>query len=184
MKSSTNRHLCIFAANQFLAMEIKGIISISGKPGLHKVISQTKNGLIAESLIDNKRFPVYSNQQISALEDISIYTYEDDVLLSEVFGKLYEIEGGKASINHKSSAAELSAKVEEALPNYDKERVYASDIKKIVQWYNLLIKNDLLQPTKQVEEVKEEKKAARPKAEKTTAKKPATKKKQTKEEEK
>ncbi len=159
-------------------MEIKGIISISGKPGLHKVISQTKNGLIAESLIDNKRFPVYSNQQISALEDISIYTYEDDVLLSEVFGKLYEIEGGKASINHKSSAAELSAKVEEALPNYDKERVYASDIKKIVQWYNLLIKNDLLHPAKQ-DEVKEEKKAAKPKAEKTTAKKPTSKKKPT-----
>lgn len=162
-------------------MDIKGIISISGKPGLHKVISQTKNGLIAESLIDNKRFPVYSNQQISALEDISIYTYEDDILLSEVFGKLYEIEGGKESINHKSSAAELSAKVEEALPNYDKERVYSSDVKKIVQWYNLLIKNDLLKPAVKEEASKEEKKAEKTKKAatddtKTAAKKPATKK--------
>tara|TARA_R110002049_G_scaffold177901_2_gene345121 strand:+ start:874 stop:1401 length:528 start_codon:yes stop_codon:yes gene_type:complete len=156
-------------------MDIKGIISISGKPGLHKVISQTKNGLIAESLIDNKRFPVYSNQQISALEDISIYTYEDDILLSEVFGKLYEIEGGKESINHKSSAAELSAKVEEALPNYDKERVYASDVKKIVQWYNLLIKNNLLKPEVKEEE-KKEKKAPKAKTEDTPKKKPATKK--------
>ncbi len=165
-------------------MDIKGIISISGKPGLHKVISQTKNGLIAESLIDNKRFPVYSNQQISALEDISIYTYEDDTLLSEVFGKLYEIEGGKESINHKSSAAELSAKVEEALPNYDKERVYSSDIKKIIQWYNLLVKNNLLKPEAKEEpkkkakkEVTEEPSSEAINADKKPAKKKATSKK-------
>jgi hypothetical protein len=167
-------------------MDIKGIISISGKPGLHKVISQTKNGLIAESLLDNKRFPVYSNQQISALEDISIYTYEDDILLSEVFGKLYEIEGGKESINHKSSAAELSAKVEEALPNYDKERVYSSDIKKIIQWYNLLVKNNLLKPESKEEPKKEVKKEVTKetssesgKTEKKSAKKKAAPKKKT-----
>lgn len=160
-----------------LRMDIKGIISIAGKPGLHKVISQTKNGLIAESLIDNKRFPVYSNQQISALEDISIYTYEDDVLLSEVFSKLFEIEKGKESINHKSSAAELSTKVEEALPNYDKERVYASDVKKIIQWYNLLIKNDLLKPESKEEAPKETKlKKASSEEKKKTEKKPAAKK--------
>lgn len=162
-------------------MDIKGIISIAGKPGLHKVISQTKNGLIAESLIDNKRFPVYSNQQISALEDISIYTYEDDVLLSEVFLKIYEMEDGKETINHKSSANDLSAHLEKALPNFDKERVYASDIKKIMQWYNLLHKNNLLKvevneetPSSEDEDKEVEKPAAKKKA--TTKKATATKK--------
>jgi len=149
-------------------MDIKGIISIAGKPGLHKVVSQTKNGLIAESLVDNKRFPVYSNQQISALEDISIYTYEEDILLSEVFEKIYALEDGKETINHKASASELSAHLEKALPNFDKERVYASDVKKIMQWYNLLHKNDLLKV-----EVKEE----APKKEEKAAKKPASEKK-------
>lgn len=156
-------------------MDIKGIISIAGKPGLHKVISQTKNGLIAESLIDNKRFPVYSNQQISALEDISIYTYEEDVLLSEVFQKIYEMEDGKETINHKSSANDLSAHLEKALPHFDKERVYASDIKKIMQWYNLLHKNDLLKV-----EVKEETPvSANKEVEKPAAKKKASTKKAT-----
>lgn len=125
-------------------MNIKGIISISGKPGLHKVVSQTKNGLIAESLIDSKRFPVYSTQQISALEDISIYTTDEDILLSEVFESLKKVENGKPTLSHKSSANELAAKLEEALPNYDKERVYASDIKKLIQWYNILAEQGLL----------------------------------------
>lgn len=155
-------------------MDIKGIISIAGKPGLHKVISQTKNGLIAESLIDNKRFPVYSNQQISALEDISIYTYEEDILLSEVFEKIYALEEGKETINHKSSASELSAHLEKALPNFDKERVYASDVKKIMQWYNLLHKNDLLKvEIKEETPAKETKPAAAKKA--STKKAPAKK---------
>ncbi len=155
-------------------MNIKGIISISGKPGLHKVVSQTKNGLIAESLIDNKRFPVYSTQQISALEDISIYTNDEDILLSEVFESLKKIENGKATISHKASATELSAKLEEALPNYDKERVYASDIKKLIQWYNVLVETGLLDAAAEDEEAKEDTKASKDKKAKASKDKKAT----------
>lgn len=152
-------------------MDIKGIISISGKPGLHKVVSQTKNGLIAESLVDQKRFPVYSNQQISALEDISLYTYEEDVLLSVVFENLFKIEDKKATISHKSSSKELTAKFAEALPNYDQERVYISDIKKVIQWYNLLVDKGLIT----LEEKKEEKKEEKAKPKKATSAKKETK---------
>lgn len=163
-------------------MKLSGIISIAGKPGLSKIISQSKNGIIVESLIDSKRFPVQGNQRVSSLDDISIYTYEEDVLLGEVFEKIYTKESGKEAISHKSDTKEIKAYIKEVLPNYDEERVYNSDLKKIVQWYNLLLSKDLLIIEK--EEAKDEPKAKKASAKsgkdlnpkKTTAKKTPIKK--------
>lgn len=119
-------------------MNLKGIISISGKAGLYKVVAQGKNNVIVESLEDKKRMPAYSSDRISALEDISIYTYDEDVLLKDILKKIYEKETGLNCISHKEDKAKLENYLNEILPNYDKERVYISDVKKIFQWYNLL----------------------------------------------
>ncbi|MGB0933310.1 MAG: DUF5606 domain-containing protein [Lishizhenia sp.] len=125
-------------------MNLSGIISISGRPGLYSVVAQGKNNVIVQSLSDDKRFPAYASDRISALEDISIYTYEGDVPLKEVYTKIFEKEGGKETISHKESANKLTAYLEEILPDYDRERVYPSDVKKLFQWYNLLHKHGVL----------------------------------------
>ena len=126
-------------------MDLSGILSIAGYPGLFKMVSQMKTGLVVESLIDGKRMPAYSTQKILALEDISIYTDEDDVPLADVFGKLAEKSGGKPSLDHKkASIQELSDHLASVLPNYDRDRVYNSDLKKLFQWFNLLAASGLL----------------------------------------
>lgn len=135
-------------------MDLSGIISISGMPGLYKVVAQTKSGLIVESLIDKKRLPAYSSYKISALEDISIFTTGDDTPLSDVFQKIHDKEKGGAAIDHKANDADLKKYFSGALPEYDEERVYVSDIRKVISWYNLLHKSDMLKPKK--EEGKEE----------------------------
>ena len=120
-------------------MEFNKIIAVTGKPGLFEVVTQTKTGVIVASLQDKKRFPITSTQNISMLENIAIYTYEEEVLLLKVFKKIYEKEAGKESISHKESANNLEAYFSEILPEYDEERVYTSNIKKIIQWYNILV---------------------------------------------
>jgi hypothetical protein len=120
-------------------MEFNKIIAVTGKPGLFEVVSQTKTGVIVESLADKKRFPITSTQNISMLENIAIYTYEEEVLLLKVFKKMYEKAEGKETISHKESGKKLEAYFSEVLPDYDEERVYTSNIKKVVQWYNLLV---------------------------------------------
>ncbi len=120
-------------------MKIEGIINVSGKPGLHKIISQNKNTIIIESLTDKKRMPIYSHTKANSLEEISIYTNNDTISLIKVFEKIYKKEKGKKCINHKSSKSDLEKNFREILKEYDEERVYASDIKKIFQWYNILI---------------------------------------------
>jgi hypothetical protein len=137
-------------------MDLTGIIAISGKPGLYKVLAQGKNNIIVESLEDKKRVPAYASDRISALDDISIYTYDDDKPLREIFTSIFEKEKGKETISHKEDQNKLKAYLIEVLPNFDQERVYGSDIKKIFQWYNLLLKAGALIP-----EVKEDKKAAK-----------------------
>jgi len=157
-------------------MELSGIISISGKPGLSKIVSQTRTGLIVESLQDGKRSAVHGAERVSSLEDISIYTYEEDLLLSEVFTAMLKKADHKPILSHKSSSEELKNYLESVIPNYDQDRVYVSDIKKLVQWYNLLLEKDLL---KIDSEEKEDKKKAADKKEtksKSTAKKAAPKK--------
>lgn len=147
-------------------MNLTGIISISGKPGLSKIISQTRTGLIVESLLDGKRTPVHGAERVSSLEDISIYTYEEDVPLTNVLQKMHDAAKGKEVLSHKSSAAELSSYLKEVLPDYDEERVYVSDIKKLVQWYNLLQKKGLLESSK---EEKKKEVSKDPKKSKTTS---------------
>ena len=119
------------------------ILSVSGKPGLYKILSQTNYGLVAESLEDGKKVPVYSNYRISALVEISMYTYGEDVPLAEILWSIYEKEG-KKEVKSNMSDAEVRTWFETILPDYDKERVYTSDIKKLVKWYNALLKNDLI----------------------------------------
>lgn len=150
-------------------MNLTGIIAISGKPGLFKVIAQGKNNIIVESLEDNKRVPAYASDRISALDDISIYTYDDDKPLKEIFIDIFEKENGKETLSHKEDQSKLKKYLLEILPNFDQERVYSSDIKKIFQWYNLLLKVGVL-----VVEVEEKKTAAAKPAK--TEKAPVTKK--------
>jgi hypothetical protein len=146
-------------------MNLTGIIAISGKPGLYKVLAQGKNNIIVESLEDKKRVPAYASDRISALDDISIYTYDDDKPLKEIFTSIFEKENGKETISHKEDQNKLKAYLIEVLPNFDQERVYASDIKKIFQWYNLLLKAGALVP-----EEKEEEEAKLPKTKASSGK--------------
>ena len=120
-------------------MEFNKIISINGKPGLYQVVSQSKNAIIVESLTDKKRLAINSTQNVSLLENIAIYTYEEDVPLLEIFKSMFEKTEGKEAISHKESGKKLAAFFAEILPNYDVERVYSSNIKKVIQWFNLLV---------------------------------------------
>ena len=134
---------------------LKEILSISGKPGLQKLISNSSNAIIVESLIDGKRFPAYSNSKIISLEDISIYTETEDLPLKEVFKRIYDKEEGKQILSHKEANEKIITYFNEIVPEYDKDRVYTSDMKKIIQWYNLLTEKGLLNFTEEEEEKKE-----------------------------
>ncbi|MBQ8225440.1 MAG: DUF5606 domain-containing protein [Bacteroides sp.] len=124
---------------------LKTILSIAGKPGLYKLISQGKNMLIVESLGDKKRLPAYGNEKIISLGDISMYTDDEDVPLQEVFASMKKKENGAlvALDYKKASAEELHAYLAEVLPTYDRDRVHTSDIKKLIAWYNLLVESNL-----------------------------------------
>ncbi len=138
-------------------MDIKGVLAISGKPGLYKMISQTKGGLIVEGFDDKKRIPVYSAHQISALEEISIYTAEGDVSLKDVFKKMFELLEGSEAMSAKTDKNTMMKFFGQVLPNYDDEKVYHSDVKKLFQWYNALHKHGyLVFDEAEVEEIKEE----------------------------
>jgi len=139
-------------------MNVKGIIAISGRPGLFKVVAQSKNSVIVESLIDKKRFPAYASEKISTLEDISIFTYEDDVKLTDVLKSIFDKHNGGEGPSHKDSLKSLEDALESVLPKYDRERVYSSDVKKIFQWYNLLLNAGLLVNEEETVEVSEEQK--------------------------
>jgi len=136
-------------------MDLSKILSIAGKPGLYQMISQSKSGLIVQSLLDGKKIPAFSHERISSLEEISIFTETDDIPLKEVFIKLFKKEDGKKTISHKSSANELKDLLKSVLPDYDEDRVYASDIKKLINWYNLLVEKDLIDLEEETEENKE-----------------------------
>ncbi len=136
-------------------MDLSKILSISGKPGLFKLVSQTKNGALIESLIDGKRQQAFAKEKISSLEDISIFTTEEDVPLSKVFQEIYKKEDGKECINPKSDTKELVSYMKEVLPNVDVERVYTSDMKKLFTWYNILNQIDLIDLNEKEEETQE-----------------------------
>lgn len=119
-------------------MKLKDIVAISGKPGLYKIISNTKNNMIVESLIDKKRMPVFADQRISALDMVSIYTTDGDITLKDAFKLVFEKKKGKIDLPTRADKQELFHLMDELLPDWDKERVYANDIKKFISWYNIL----------------------------------------------
>ncbi len=136
-------------------MNLQGIISIAGRPGLYKIVAQGKNSVIVESMTDKKRFPAHASDKISALEDISVYTTDEDVKLIEVYKKMYESLNGNAGLSHKDDPKKLREYVITFLPNYDSERVYDSDVRKLFQWYNTLIAEGLLIPEVEITETEE-----------------------------
>lgn len=135
---------------------LKTILSISGKPGLYKLISQAKNMLIVESIdAAKKRFPAYGNEKIISLADIAMYTADAEVPLRDVLASIKEKESGAAASldPKKANAEQLREYLATVLPDFDRDRVYPGDIKKLISWYNILVANGL---TDFKEEVKEE----------------------------
>jgi hypothetical protein len=140
-------------------MDLNAILAISGKPGLFKLITQTKTGALVESLIDKRRMPAFSNEKISSLKDITIFTTTEDVPLIKVFQAIYKKENGGDCVDAKSNERDLREYMAEVLPEYDKDKVHTSDMKKLFSWYKILNDNkmiDLKEETENKEEVKEE----------------------------
>ncbi len=125
-------------------MKLDKILSIAGKPGLYKLLTQTRSGFVAESLLDGKKMTVGMRSNVSVLSEIAIYTLEKELPLREVFLLIHKKEnGGKTPVSHKDDKLQLEAYFFEVLPDYDEDRVYTSDIKKVVQWYNLLTEHGI-----------------------------------------
>ena len=126
-------------------MTLDEILSISGRPGLYKIITRTRSGFVAESLIDKKKVSVNMQSNVSVLSEIAIYTLTEEVPLKDVLKKIKDNENAEQTkISHKAPKIELEEYFFGILPDYDEDRVYASDIKKIIQWYNLLQAQDML----------------------------------------
>jgi hypothetical protein len=132
-------------------MDLSKILSIAGKNGLFKVITQGKNAVIVESLIDGKRFPAFGNEKISSLEEISVFTTGDDIPLKNVFKALFEKLEAQPTQHAKSDNATIKKFFLTMVPEYDQDRVYVSDMKKMLAWYNLLLENQLLDFTEEPE---------------------------------
>lgn len=128
-------------------MDLTKIIAVSGRPGLYEMQTQTRGGVVATSLVDGKRITTSLNSQISILSDTQIYCIGEEVPLTSIFEKMLVYESGAVTrVSPKSSAIELEGYFFEILENYDEDRVYPSDIKKIMQWYNLLLSKNLIAP--------------------------------------
>jgi hypothetical protein len=125
-------------------MDLSQILSIAGKPGLFKLVTRSKNGLIVESLIDGKRINAFMNEKISSLEEISIFTSNEDMALKEVLRNMFTQTNGQKTIDHKSDDKTVKAFFGQAVPDYDQERVYVSHMRKIIGWYNSLIDKGLI----------------------------------------
>ena len=134
---------------------LKGILAISGQPGLFKMLSEGKNGVIVESLLTGIKQTAFASAKMSTLEDIAIYTTNEDFPLKAVFNKIYAQENGGPAIQSNAKPEELKKYFEKILPDYDRERVYVSDIKKVITWYNLLQDKGLLIPDEPEAEVQE-----------------------------
>jgi len=119
-------------------MSIEKILAISGKPGLYELKLQTRTGFVAESLIDGKKITVGLRSNVSLLSEISVYTYDGEIRLAEVLRAIATKEDNGPALSHKEDNAKLESYFREVLPEFDEDRVYASDIKKILNWYNML----------------------------------------------
>jgi hypothetical protein len=125
-------------------MSLDKILSVGGKPGLFKLVTQTRSGFVAQSLIDGKKITVGMANNVSVLSEIAIFTLEEELPLRDVFKRIHEKEnGGKTSVKHKEDKLKLEEYFFDVVPNYDEDRVYPSDIKKVIQWYNLLHENGI-----------------------------------------
>jgi len=124
---------------------LKDLMAISGHGGLFRFVTQGHNGIIVESIETGKRMQAFATMKVSALEDIAIYTEDDEVKFEEIVASIHKYESGKEAISPKSSPDELKDYFSAILPDYDRDRVYVSDIKKVLNWYNLLLKYDLIE---------------------------------------
>jgi len=119
-------------------IDLKGIIAISGQPGLYKIVAQSKNGIIVEHLSDQKRTHIQASTRVSNLSEISMFTTTEDKPIESIMGTMFEKTNGGPAIDAKGSDAEITTYFETILPDYDKERVYISNMRKLIQWYNTL----------------------------------------------
>ena len=119
-------------------MSFQKILAISGKPGLYELKVQTRSGFVAEALLDGKKITVGLRSNVSLLSEIAVYTYNEEVKLIEIFKTIAAKENGAPTISHKESDDKLRSYFREILPEFDEDRVYTSDIKKIFNWYNIL----------------------------------------------
>jgi hypothetical protein len=139
-------------------IQLKDILSISGKGGLFKFIAQARNGIVVESLEDQKRHVAATTARVSSLEDIAIFTIDEEVPLADIFYMISEKSEGKESLSHKAPVEELKSQFKELVPEYDEDRVYISDIKKVFQWYNQLQQHELLEVIDKEEDKEENQK--------------------------
>ena len=162
-------------------MVLKDIMAISGEPWLFKFIAQGKNSIIVEHLETKRRSSAFSSAKVSSLEEISIFTEKEDMPLGKVFDLIFDKENGGPAIDYKADPEKLKSYLNEVLPEYDKERVYVSDIKKLIHWYNILQTLNMLvkeEPEKPAEPAEAEKAEKADKAEKAETKKESKSKKE------
>ncbi len=158
-------YVCNTLSRGMKTIQLKDILAISGKGGLFKFIAQARNGIVVESLEDQKRHVAPATARVSSLEDIAIFTIDEEVPLADIFFMIHEKSEGKETLSHKADVKELKSQFKELVSEYDEDRVYVSDIKKVFQWYNQLHQHQLLEVIDKEEEDAEEK------AEKATEKK-------------
>ena len=169
-------------------MIIQEIIAIAGKPGLYRILTTGRNSLVVESMSDGKRMSIAATSRVSSLGDITMYTTGEDIHLRDVLHRIYEHTGGKEGVSHKANPVEIREFVDGVIPELDHDRVYNSDLKKLIQWFNTLAAHNAfpLESQHEIEEAEEqaaaetaraaEAKAKAEAAEKPAAKKPAAKK--------
>ncbi len=138
-------------------MDLSKIVSIVGKPGLYKLVGELRTCLLVESIDDGKRFPVHSTEQVSSLQDICIFCTEEEMPLGKVMDRIFEYLDGKEAPAYKSDPEVLKDFFDKSMPDYDKQRVYTSDIKKVIRWYNILLSKNLLIKEKESKEEESEK---------------------------
>ena len=136
-------------------MDLNKILSIAGKPGLYRLVAQSKNGLIIESLLDGKRMNAFMNEKVSSLEEISLFSHSEDVALKDVLRNMFNLTSGQRTIDNKADDVKIKEFFGQIVPDYDKERVYVSHMRKVIGWYNLLLEKGILDFTE--EEVTENK---------------------------
>jgi hypothetical protein len=152
-----HKNLSLLTFKILVMIDLSGIISISGQPGLYKIIAQSKNGIIVENLSDKKRLNVYASTKVSTLSDISMFTTGDDKPIEEIITNIYEKEKGGPAIDNKADDKAIEKYFSEILPDYDKERVYVSNMRKLLSWYNGLQSTGSLKEKEESKEGEEQK---------------------------